>query len=343
MRVFVRVKGLFLKSMKEFKNIYIDITNTCNAKCPFCITGKHKPAIKKYIEPEVFNNVLISLIRNKTIIDDSVIYLYNWGEPFLHPRLSELVNILNTHKLHFGLSTNGSIEVNLIDNFSRNLAFLKFSLSGFSQESYNKIHGFNFEKVLLNIERIIKKVQQQNSKTYIELNFHIYQFNISEIEACRDFAKKLNVHISPYLAILNHWDNLNLYLEKKLPYDDLSEVSQKLLMYSFNDLLKASPPNYKCPQFDMLVIDENANVCGCCQLPLDNKNYLCGNILTDDWEAILKNKTSMIVCKNCIKSGLSYYINNSLITPDFCMNYIGDTTTIDLIKIIANRFKRKLF
>ncbi|HNW96915.1 MAG TPA: radical SAM protein [Bacteroidales bacterium] len=330
--------------MKEFKNIYIDITNTCNAKCPFCITGKHKPAIKKYIEPEVFDNILISLIRNKSIVESSVIYLYNWGEPFLHPKLSELISILNKHNLQFGLSTNGSIEFNFPDNFCKNLVFFKFSLSGFSQNSYNKIHGFNFEKTLLNIERIIKNIQNENPQTYIELNFHIYQFNISEIEACRDFAKKIKVHFYPCLAILNDWDNLNLYMGGELPYNDLLEVSQKLLMYNFNDLLKASPSDYKCPQYDLLVIDESANISGCCQLPKDNKEYSCGNILTDDWNTILKNKTSMMVCRNCIKSGLAYYIHNSMLSIDFSKDdFLEKTTTIDLMKIIANRFKRKLF
>jgi MoaA/NifB/PqqE/SkfB family radical SAM enzyme len=324
----------------SFQNIQIDIINTCNARCPFCITGKHKPTIIKYIEPEIFNNILISLKCNKAIGDGSVIYLYNWGEPFLHPRLPELVNILNTQKLNFGLSTNGSIVFDLPENFSKNLTFLKFSLSGFSQDSYNKIHGFNFEKILENIERITKNVQKQNPETYIELNFHIYQFNLNEIKKCSEFAKKIGAHFHPYNAILNHWDNLNAYMNKKLSYDELFDVSQKLFMYNFNDLLKESPLNYWCPQFDMLVIDENANVSCCCQLPLTDKDFLCGNILTDDWDTILRKKTAMPVCTNCLKSGLSYYIHNSLISPNNTTS-VENMTTFELVKTFINRLWHK--
>ena len=327
-----------------YKDVFIDIINTCNAKCPFCITGINKPINKKYLAPDVFNNILKSLIKNQAINNHSLIHLYNWGEPLLHTNLSELVEIINKNNLLYGLSTNGSIEFNFPDYFYANLNYLKFSLPGFSEESYKKIHGFNFKKILINIEHIIHKVKKENSKTNIELNFHIYQFNLDEIKACSDFAKKLNVNFNPNNAILNHWDNLNLYLEKKLPYEELLDVSQKLLMYNFNDLLRESPVEYKCPQFDLLVIDENANVIGCCQLPKENKEYICGNILTDSWERILRNKISMPVCSNCLSKGLAYYINNSLISFDFInSNKIEKAATLDLFKLIIKRFKQKIF
>jgi MoaA/NifB/PqqE/SkfB family radical SAM enzyme len=329
--------------METFKDIYIDITNTCNAKCPFCYTGKNKPENRKFIEPNIFNDILQALSNNKAINDNTIIYLYNWGEPFLHPALPELADILAKKKLKFGLSTNASVEYDLDDNFFKNLAFLRFSLSGFSQKSYDNIHGFKFDRIIKNVELLIKRVRSANPKTYIEINFHIYQFNLDELYACNDFANKCKVHFTPYLAILNDWDQLVQYIEHTLPYKELLEVAQNLLTYNIPGIMLQSPSAYQCPQYKMLVIDEVGNVDGCCQLPKNNQEYICGNILKDDWEKILMKKVAMPVCSDCLKSGLAYYLNNYTATPGFAkLPVVDNISAVRLLKIITNRLTRKV-
>lgn len=75
--------------------------------------------------------------------------------------------------------------------------------------------------------------------------------------------------------------------------------------------------NYLCPQFDFLIIDENTNVITCCQLPRNHGEYSCGTILEEDFETILNNRKNRQVCKECVSSGLAFYLNNSMVMPDF--------------------------
>lgn len=54
-------------------------------------------------------------------------------------------------------------------------------MPGFSQESYDKIHGFNFEKIKENIKKYANDMELAGVKDKMWVAYHMYQFNLDEI------------------------------------------------------------------------------------------------------------------------------------------------------------------
>jgi MoaA/NifB/PqqE/SkfB family radical SAM enzyme len=248
-----------------------------------------------------------------------VISLYNWGEPVLHPRLGELAGVINTLGLRYAISTNAS-KVPPIDRaFVANLDHVIFSMPGFSQEAYDRIHGFRFSEILANIDRIVSECRRHGFKGRFAISYHVYKFNTAEIQPCERFADERGIQFNPYFAILNHWWEINDYIVGKLPEERRRAAERDLFTLDEMDKVLAGAPKagYRCPQGDYLNIDENGNVVTCCQIARDHPDYSCGSVVRDDLQAALRKKLRQPVCGNCIRTGLAYYLNTALKRPDF--------------------------
>ena len=302
--------------LKPFNTIYFDIVNSCNARCPYCLTGCEKQSTVKMISPEKFEAVLLKLRHEGVLEEKCVISLYNWGEPFLHPKLDELVEITNKLDIKYALSTNGSIPHRISADFVKNLDHIIFSMCGFSQESYSRIHGTNFESVQKNIVKLVTDCRNSGFSGTFSISFHVYKFNLDEMPLCQKFADAHGIQFKPYYAILNHWWDLEKFAKGELDVSRVHEISEELIgLNEITAIMKKSPRPYSCSQHDLLIITENADVMACCQLPKERAEFSCGNILTDTIDSILRKKRSVPVCKECTELGLAYYINHSLITP----------------------------
>lgn len=302
---------------KSYSSIFLEISGVCNGKCPYCLNGRYKEKPGSFLSPILFEKILIQLKKNELFNEKTRFGLYNWGEPFLHPQLTEIIKIANKFGISYSFSTNASVVPPIDANFIKCLNSLIFSMPGFSQNSYDRIHGFDFEVIKNNIEIISQKTRKLGYKGSLLISYHVYQFNLDEIAACREFAQKNGIIIVPQYAILNHWDHLWSYLDDTLPYTQLKEISQDLFTYKMRDITEEKTENYRCPQNDILIIDEHANVLLCCQVP-KKERYFAGNLITDDFASIKKRRESNEVCSRCIERGMARYINTSLSFPKLC-------------------------
>lgn len=85
----------------RFKKIYIEINNTCNFNCSFCIHTNRK---KEFMSIENFSHI-INQIKDYT----DYVYLHIMGEPLLHPKLNEFITICKNHNINVNITTNGSL------------------------------------------------------------------------------------------------------------------------------------------------------------------------------------------------------------------------------------------
>ena len=83
------------------KKAYVEITNECNLRCAFCPGTKRA---KRAMTPEAFAVVLDKL---RTRVE--YVYLHLMGEPLLHPRLAELLDIAGKRGVKLCLVTNGTL------------------------------------------------------------------------------------------------------------------------------------------------------------------------------------------------------------------------------------------
>ncbi len=309
--------------MNQYNNVYFEISGICNAKCPFCISNKSKRDSSIFIDPELFYAALKKLINYKIISQDSEINVYNWGEPLLHPKFNKIIDKINSLSLKYCISTNASIVPVIDRNLTRNLSKIYFSMSGFSQKSYSKIHGFNFEKIKSNIIKIVKKLKSENFTGEAFILFHIYQFNIDEILIAYEFAKKIGVKLLPYYAYLCDYNQLKNYIDNNLNSDQLKLISESLFCSRINELTVDIPKYYKCPQDNILSIDEKANIINCCFLSNKVPKNILGNVIKDDIDKIFNHKPISQECIECLKNGFSHYIHN-VEMPEFIKKTIND-------------------
>ena len=138
--------------MKRFKKIYIEITNVCNLTCSFCPSSKRKP---EFMEITCFDEI-INQVKNYT----DYICLHVKGEPLLHPKLSEILDICANHNIKVNITTNGTlinkVWVQLLQKPA--LRQINFSLHSFGGEDVK-----NQEQYIENILKISKEILQKEN------------------------------------------------------------------------------------------------------------------------------------------------------------------------------------
>lgn len=85
----------------QIKRVYIEITNSCNLSCSFCIQNE-RPI--RRMSAEEFSHV-IKEVRPFT----SHVYLHVLGEPLSHPQLPLFLDICEQAGLYVHLTTNGTL------------------------------------------------------------------------------------------------------------------------------------------------------------------------------------------------------------------------------------------
>ena len=174
---------------------YMDISDGCNAKCTYCVTGNdtrngvsNKIRVTSY---DQFVKIYDHLWSKGLIIKKTELGLFNWGEPFLNKDCIKIFNFLSRNKQKYALSTNGSVFREAID--AKTYEFCEriyFSMPGFSQGSYDRIHGFNFELIKENIKKLYKNMLECGFHGEAVISAHLYKFSLEELEELRKWAKE---------------------------------------------------------------------------------------------------------------------------------------------------------
>lgn len=329
-----------------YTTVYFEVSGICNAKCPYCVTG-NKSVIDKFPGIEQRSNQFVTVENFRLAIDrlielnligrDTIICLYNWGEPLLHPNLKDLLRILKTKNIHFRISTNASKVLKFERGLLTHLDHLTISMPGFSQESYDRIHGFNFNKILLNIDRLLSNFREAGFTRKASIAYHIYQFNLGEIVLARDFCFKRKMNFSPMIAYINDYNLAISFLNKTLEYNKLDEMARNLLLYYVDELINKSPMDYNCPQYDILTVDSACKVLTCCNVAPDHQDYSIGSLFQLSREDILTKKKQQNICKECIGSGLAYWVHN-LAAPKIIHDLNNNRLKLFYIKLRNNAY-----
>ncbi len=162
--------------MKRFKKIYIEINNTCNFNCSFCI---HTKRGKEFMTSQNFR-CIISQIKDYT----DYVYLHIMGEPLLHPLLNDFITICKENGLFVNITTNGSLLSNRKDIFLSNpVRQLNISLHSIETEDEN------FYQYIDDVLSFVKELNEK-TQTYISLRL----WNVEEENNSRQdyILKKLS-------------------------------------------------------------------------------------------------------------------------------------------------------
>jgi MoaA/NifB/PqqE/SkfB family radical SAM enzyme len=311
------------KIYMENVEILVDIVGKCNAKCRWCVTGienrKHPQEIpsmnyKNIMELGTFKKIICHLVEQKIMDANTRLTLYNRGEPFLHPHLQEIIEFVDNNDIKYNLSTNGSIPLkgNYPKNAFRNLDLMVVSFPGFSQKSYDKIHGFNIEWIKKNVENIINIMRSKGFQGTMQMSYHCYQFSQNEeMWEAAEYCKRLGIVFVPVTAHIADSKIAIQYLNNTLPYKELKELGQYLNLSYLKDLLNERSSNYVCPRLGnkQIVIDENGDTYPCCAF----RDKSLGKFLNCRFEEIIQAKNNAEICQTCQAIKYDYWSNHPMV------------------------------
>jgi radical SAM protein with 4Fe4S-binding SPASM domain len=154
----------------------------------------------------------ISLFRN--LIDQIgdflfLILLWDWGEPFLNPRIHEMIAYAKRKGIKLISSTNGHLfnNLKLADRvIESGLDTLIFAVDGVSQETYEKYRKRGrLETALEGVRTLATRKRELGSSTpLINFRFIVMRHNEHEIPSLKELAKSLGVDVLTLNPCLNN-------------------------------------------------------------------------------------------------------------------------------------------
>lgn len=181
---FDRVKGMPYR-------YNIDPSNICNLKCPVCPTGLGTIGRERgRIDFDNYKKIVDQISRYAYVLE-----LYNWGEPFLHPLIFDMIDYAHQKRVSVRLSSN-------MNYFSQKMAAravssgldrLLVSIDGSTQEVYEKYRrGGKLTRVLENVQLLAEEKRRQKSPyPFILVRMLVNRYNEAQVDDMRRIAHEI--------------------------------------------------------------------------------------------------------------------------------------------------------
>ena len=199
-----KIKNLKLAQFEESINseivsslpyIYqVGPTNKCNLRCALCPTKYSDSDMPKgFMEDELYYKI-IDKIKDYAI----ELWLYNWGEPLLHPRITDYISYASKNNIFTLVSTNFSFALTdrkIHSILNSRLGLLHIDIDGIDQEIYKKYRiGGNLDLVLKNLKNIIRIKKELGLKfPIIETAMLVNKYNESSVDEYKLMMKDYGV------------------------------------------------------------------------------------------------------------------------------------------------------
>lgn len=295
-----------------YDEVYVDISGCCNAKCKWCMTGRknRKGASNHqiFMDFDSFRKLYNHLYKTRIIEKSTIINLYNWGEPMLNKNFPEIISFLSEQRHPYGVSTNASV-VRLVGDIEayRYCNYIIFSMSGFSQESYNRIHGFSFERIKENIIKIVNNARAYGFEGTAIISFHVYKFNISEMKKAKEFADKYEILFFPKYAYLNGGSMLHDFFEDT---PGLEDAEEDMFLSFAKPLASKRKQDYQCKNKDILTLDWDGSILTCCCDDVNRWESIFNIHSFNELCQLRKKILSCDFCQKCRNYGIDYWLGN---------------------------------
>jgi len=173
--------------MSKLNALYCFVTRGCNLRCRHCYIGARYDAATKR-PPAIDVSLFRDVVRQAKRLGVSYVKL-SGGEPLVHPRIGEILEITGREQIDVALSTNGVLcTPSLVKELSRvRLRGISVSLDGADAETHEWVRGQKgcFEKTLQGIRTLADAGFSPN------IAMVVLRRNIGQIEAVVRLAESV--------------------------------------------------------------------------------------------------------------------------------------------------------
>jgi MoaA/NifB/PqqE/SkfB family radical SAM enzyme len=193
-------------------NLQIARSNICNFKCVYCAEhriGNRMPRTR--FEEDIWQKLLGLIPRC------DMLAFHGIGEFMIDPEFFDIVRRCAESGATLSLNTNGSVcttkHIDVLANYPGYL-LINFSIDAATPETYLRIRGRDFLKIVRNIKAYVDRFEARSDKTWIALSFVITRSSVKDMVPLVFLAKALKVNSINYYR-LNEYEGLDWQIETK--------------------------------------------------------------------------------------------------------------------------------
>lgn len=287
-------------------HFHVELTNYCNLKCRVCPTGLGR--LNR--EPKAIDPALLARVMDEIGPYLLTASLWGWGEPLLHPQLSDVLHIFQNHRAVTFLSTNGQnlddeTVLQALINYQPTCLFV--CLDGLTDETNSMFRtGAKLNPALYGVRRLAQLKQQKGLQLpIVQLRYIVMNHNEHELPQLLEFAiaNQFDTLILRTLSIIDAPDDIHL---KLIPNEE------KLRAYGYANNRRISRTDFVCEKaFTFPALYADGTVVSCdqdCNAQQPYGSLADGSSFADIWwskraaeirRTIRDNYEKFSACKNC--------------------------------------------
>lgn len=174
----------------RLKDLFLEVTLRCNAKCEHCGSNCGYEQSKDEINAENLKLALKNIADNYKAED--IIINVTGGEPLMRQDLFDIMDYANKLGFHWGMTSNGMlINDEILKKMNdTNMETISISIDGLkdTHDSFRKVPG-SFDRIISNI----KKLQNVPSIKIVQVTTVANKKNLHELEGIYELMKKTGI------------------------------------------------------------------------------------------------------------------------------------------------------
>ncbi|MBF0543579.1 MAG: radical SAM protein [Candidatus Riflebacteria bacterium] len=277
----------------------IEISGICNLRCISCNLGVEGAQHGGFMESGVYLKVLEKMIKEIPLMNSVCLYL--WGEPLLHPELSEIVKVTSAHGIACDISTNLNPGRYLEKLIEARPDMITVPCSGIGQ-NYEMTHTKGkWETFKENLNRLRFYIDKFNSDTAVRIIYHLYKHNLEEdYDRMESIAKELGFFFFPLVANIFPEKVFNYVVKKEAIPEGMRQINERLIFPVEEQLAYSIENKHRfCPNmkaFPTVRWDKSVILCCNREGPKLSEDYLETSLASMAQQR--KNHETCAVCKS---------------------------------------------
>ncbi len=284
----------------------LDVVGTCNLRCPSCPVGNLPKADRAtgFMPMPLYESILAK-IADESPVTQPQIWLFNWGEPLLHPQLPAMIRAARGRGWPVHLSSNLNIRHGLDAVIAAAPSAFKVSISGFSQATYGVTHRRGkLEQVIANLRALRESIDRHRVDTHVWVGQHVYRSNQHEVAPLNALCRELGFAHHPIAAYLSPLENLLRIAEGQAAELPVIEDLLQPPHVSIRRHRAGRDPRYDCElRANQTVINHDGSVALCCTV-YEAENQLGVSFIDTPRAQIEARKYAHPTCARCQQQGL---------------------------------------